>query len=107
IQALAFAQDAASGIVMPVTLTGGLMVSERGKDADPAAKTVLPGFRTVLYPSLRLNSNWFVSSTIQVQSTPFFYYEAFYPERGLEANVQQLFVGYSRNGEHRALGVKV
>lgn len=82
------------------------MVSERGKDADPAAATILPGFRTVLYPSLRLNSNWFVSSTVQVQSTPFFYYEAFYPERELEAIVQRLFLGYTRNGDHSSLGLK-
>ena len=76
---------------MPVTVTGGVIVSDRAKEADPAAAQGSVGFRTVLYPSLRLSSNWFVASTVQVRSTPFFYYEAFYPKRAVKLRFSGCF----------------
>jgi len=104
---LAFAQDAASGIVMPITITGGIIATERGRDADPEAATVFPGAHVALYPSLKINSQWFVSSNIELHSTPFHYYEAFYPERDVETHVQELFLGYTRYGEHSSFGMKL
>jgi hypothetical protein len=105
--ASAFAQDATRGIAMPVTLTGGVMESERGREADPEAATVFPGLRAVIYPGLKINSRWFVSSAIQFQSTPFSYYEAYYPERTIETHIQQLSLNYTRTGERSSLGFKV
>jgi hypothetical protein len=102
----AFAQEAASGIVMPITLTGGILVTQRVRDAEPESGEVFPGIRAVLYPSLKINSSWFVSSTVQVQSAPFFFYEAFYPEREIKTEVQQLFIGYTHTGERSSLGIK-
>ena len=103
----AFAQDAASGVVMPVTISGEVITTDRGRDADPDAANIFPGVRAVLYPSLRLNSHWFVASSIQLQTTPYFYYEAYYPEREFKTRVQQLFIGYSRSGEQSSFGMKV
>lgn len=101
------AQDADRGILMPFTVSGGVLVSERARAADPEAGRVTPGFRAVAYPSLKINSQWFAYSAVQVQSEPYFYYDAFYPERKVDAQVQQLFVGYNSKGEDRELTVKI
>ena len=101
-----FAQEAPSGIVMPITLSAGAMISERGREADPQAATFLPGARIVFYPGLKINSRWFVSSAVQVQSAPFFYYEAFYPEKEIETHVQELSLNYSHTGEQSSLDRK-
>ena len=92
---------------MPVDVTGGLLVSDRGRAAEPEASGTSMGFRAVLHPSLKISSNWFVSSTLQIQSAPFFYYEAFYPEKEIETQVQQLFLGYRWKGERKSFGVKI
>ena len=103
---LCSAQDASSGVVMPFAVTGGVLVSERPRAADPSAGQVMPGFRASFYPSLKINSRWFVYSAIDVRSKPFFYYDAFYPGHDVETRLQQLFLGYSWRGEESAIEVK-
>jgi hypothetical protein len=106
ISPLCAAQDAPRGVLMPFTVSGGVLVSERARAADPDAAEVVPGFRVVFYPSLKIDSHWFAYSAVQVQSKPFFYYDAFYPQKEVEVALHQLFVGYSWNGEDSALAVK-
>ena len=91
---------------MPFTVSGGVLVSERGRAADPDAQRVIPGFRAVFYPSLKIDSRWFVYSDIQVQSKPFFYYDAFYPKNEVSTRVQQLFLGYNWTGEESSIEFK-
>jgi hypothetical protein len=104
---LCAAQDASRGVLMPFTVSGGVLASQRARAADPEAARVVPGFRAVFYPSLKIDSHWFAYSAIQVQSKPFFYYDAFYPQKEVSARVHQLFLGYSWNGEESAVAVKV
>jgi len=101
------AQDASRGVAMPLTVSGGLLVSQRSLAGDYDAGKTVPGFRAVLYPGFKINSKWSVQSTIDVHSNPFFYYEAFYDEKKVESTVEQLFLGYSRNGEDSSVGLKV
>src|SRR5262245_58009064 len=103
---LCAAQDASRGVLMPFTVSGGVLVSERSRAADPDAAEVAPGFRAVFYPSLKIDSHWFAYSAVQVQSKPFFYYDAFYPQKEVNVALHQLFVGYSWNREDSALVVK-
>ena len=100
------AQDAPRGIAVPFTVSGGVLVSERGRAADPDAQRVIPGFRAVFYPSLKIDSKWFVYSDVQVQSKPFFYYDAFYPKNEVSTRVQQLFLGYNWTGEESSIEFK-
>jgi hypothetical protein len=104
---LAHAQDASRGMAMPFTVTGGSLVSERAKAEDPNAASVTAGFRAILYPGFKVNSRWYGLSAIQVRSAPFYYYDAFYPEKEIELEVQQLFLGYRWTGEESAFGFKV
>jgi len=101
------AQYASRGVVMPFTVSGGLLVSQRPVAARYDAHRIVPGFRAVLYPGLKINSSWFVQSTYEVHSTPFLYYEDSYDVNTVKSSVEQLFLGYSRNGEDSAVGLKV
>ena len=100
------AQYAERGLTVPITVSGGVVVSDRARASDPEANSVSAGFRAVLYPSLKLSSNWFVYSAIDIHSKPFFYYETFYPQARLRTDVQQMFLGYSRTGENSAIVFK-
>ena len=101
------AQEASSGVVMPFSVTAGLSRSDRSQAADPGAYSTTAGFRAVFYPSLKINSDWFVYSAVQFHSQPHYYYDLFYPDRKVESQVQQLYIGYSRVGEASALGFKL
>jgi hypothetical protein len=104
--AAAIAQEASRGVLVPFTLTGGVAGSERARASDPQAARMTAGFRSVFYPGLRVNREWFVYSAVQVSSEPFFYYETYYPERELELRVPQLYLGYSRQGEALTLSLR-
>jgi hypothetical protein len=104
---LCAAQDASRGVLMPFTISGGVVVSDRARAADPDAARAVPGFRAVFYPSLKIDSHWFAYSAIQVQSRPFLYYDAFYPQKDVDVRVHQLLLGYSWNGEDSAVSVRI
>ena len=74
---LCAAQDASRGVLMPFTVSGGVVVSDRARAADPDAARAVPGFRAVFYPSLKVDSHWFAYSrfasrisTVSMGSTP-------------------------------------
>src|SRR5439155_944822 len=94
------------GIAMPLTVTGEALRTQRLRTEDPDARTVAAAFRAVLSPSLKLGTNWFAYSAIQVSSTPFFYYDAYEPERKVETKVLQAFLGYTSPGEKRSISLK-
>ena len=100
------AQEADIGIAMPLTITGEALRTQRLRTEDPHAGTVAAAFRGVFSPTLKLGTNWFAYSAIQVSSTPFFYYDSYEPERKVETKVLQAFVGYSRTGEKRSISLK-
>lgn len=91
----AFAQDSESSLSMPVTLSGGAFYSDRLQLRNPDASPGAAAFRAMLYPTLKLGSHWFAYAAVQVRSMPYFYYDAFLPDRGVDADVIQAFVGYS------------
>ncbi|MFN8007774.1 MAG: hypothetical protein U0V70_12240 [Terriglobia bacterium] len=93
------AQDASYGITMPVTITGQFLQTQRPRHEEPDASTVSGAFRAVVYPSLKLGPHWFIFSAWQVNSTPFFYHDAYEPEHEVETHTLQAFLGYTHNSE--------
>jgi hypothetical protein len=102
----AAAQEAEVGFTMPVTLTGGALYTHRLNGDDPDRRPYAGAFHAVLNPSLKLGAHWFVYSSIHVRSTPFFYHEAYEPEREIKARVVQAFVGYTRSRKNTTVLVK-
>ena len=89
------AQEAESGVSMPVTASFGAMDTHRFDFFNPAASPAAVNFRLMFYPTLRLGKHWFAYAAIQVRRLPYFYYDAYLTERGVETNLVQGYVGYT------------
>ncbi len=89
------AQEAESGISMPVTASFGVMDTHRFNYFSPIASPAAANFRLMFYPTLRLGNHWFAYAAIQVRRLPYFYYDAFLTERGVETDLIQGYVGYT------------
>lgn len=101
------AQESDYGVSLPATFSASAMRSQRLQLSDPGAAGQSGGFRAVFYPSLKLGRHWFAYASIQVRSTPYFYYDAFVePTPDVYSNVFQAFVGYSAHPGPVALVVK-
>lgn len=92
--AVAPAQETEWGISMPVTASFGVMDTQRFQLFNPAASPWAANFRLMFYPTVRLGKHWFGYAAVQVRRLPFFYYDAFLPDRGVQADVIQGYVGY-------------
>jgi len=90
-----FAQDSDFGVAMPVTISGGVLRSGRLQFEDPANSPFAAGFRAMLYPTLKLGPHWFAYSAVQVRMAPYFYYDAYEPDRELHTNTIQAYLGYT------------
>ena len=101
------AQDARVGVAVPLTVAGQILRTERAQAIEPDAGPWSAAFRATAYPSLKLGERWYFYSAVQLNSEPYFFYESYYPDREVEAEVAQAFLGYAWTGEGRALGVKV
>lgn len=95
------------GVVVPITITGGILDTRRAQPDDPSAASFTVGFRVLAIPQLKLGSHWYFYSAVQVRSTPFFYQDAFSADRNIKTDMLQGFVGYTRSWGKATLGVKV
>jgi hypothetical protein len=104
---IANAQEATSSFEIPVTLTGGSMFTRRLQSGDPMQAPYSFGFRAVISPTLRLGPHWFFYSALQINSTPYFYYDAYAAdEKGVDFHALQAFVGYSTTVKKASLLIK-
>ena len=102
----ALAQDSTWEFSAPVTLSAGAMHTDRLELADPDSSSGAAAFRAMFYPTVKLGSHWFGYAAVQVRSLPYFYYDAFLPQRGVTSDVIQAFLGYSIHRGNLALIVK-
>jgi len=89
------AQEAESGLSMPVTASFGAMDTHRFNLFSPTASPSVANFRLMFYPTLRLGKHWFAYAAIQVRRIPYFYYDAYLPDRDVETDLVQGYVGYT------------
>jgi hypothetical protein len=93
--AMGAAQDADYGLTVPVTASFGVMDTHRFDFRDPSASPWAENFRLMFYPTLRLGKHWFVYAAIQVRRMPYFYYDAYLSDRGVDTDLIQGYVGYT------------
>ena len=103
---LAAAQDAEIGVSMPVTVTGELLATHRLQTFAPGDSNLMGAARVLFYPSVKLGAHWFGYSAIQLKSEPFYYYDTYYPRRGVDALLLQGFIGYTRSSGNRTVTFK-
>ena len=100
------AQEAGTGISMPLTITGGAMYTHRADAIDPSTAPMTAAFRAMLYPTFQLGSHWIASASIQVSSSPFFYFQSDETKREVRARLIQGYVGYTISVARGFLTVK-
>jgi hypothetical protein len=90
----AYSQDSNFGFSLPVTIGGSAMDTGRTGLADPGESPLTGGLRIVLYPTLTLGPHWFFYAAEELRLAPYFYYDAYEPDREWYVQAQQAFVGY-------------
>ncbi len=92
----AFAQEAEAGIDLRATVTGQAAWSKDLGEAPRKGADWVAGFRSVLYPTVKLNEHWSVSGAVQTVSRPYYYDDFTSTGYGVRARVLQANVSYSR-----------
>jgi hypothetical protein len=100
------AQDTEFSVSMPVTLSAGALYSERLQLLTPDAAPAAPAFRAMFYPTVQIGSHWFGYAAVQVRSTPYFYYDAFWSEKEIYTDALQAYVGYSLHKARTSMVIK-
>ena len=100
------AQESNFGVTLPVTASAGVMDSGRLQLANPNASRAAFGLRVMLYPTVKLGKHWFAYGAVQVRRLPYFYYDAFLPDRGWRTDVIQGYAGYTVQSGRSTLVIK-
>jgi hypothetical protein len=101
------AQEAQVGVVVPVSISGGILDSGRVHADDPSAASFTAGFRVLAAPQVKLGPHWFFYSAVQVYAAPFFYDDTYRSDRYVQAQMLQGFFGYTRSWGHTSVGFKM
>lgn len=90
------AQEASAGIDLAATVTGQAVydraLTEYPRDGAP----VVAGFRSMLYPTWKIDDHWTISAAININSRPYFAQDFSTQGFGVETNILNLNIGYSR-----------
>ena len=102
LQSALWAQEASSGFDLRATLS-----AEASYSHQDAGNPLDGAFRSVLYPTWKINENWAVSGAIQIHSRPYFFEELATPGHGVKTDVLQAHLSYSKYWKNRSLIVRV
>lgn len=91
-----WAQEATSGFDLKATVSGQVSHTPLLEAAPRSGGPLTGGFRSMLYPTWKLNERWAVSGAIQMHSRPYFYEEFSRAGTGVKAHVLQAHLSYSR-----------
>jgi hypothetical protein len=93
-----WAQEAQSGFELRAT------VSEA---ASLSAGDLTGGFRSVLYPTWKINEHWAVSGAVQTHSRPYFFEELSSQGYGVKTDILQAHLSYSKYWKNGAVVVRL
>jgi hypothetical protein len=101
------AQEADSGLSLPITFSAGAFFSGRLKTIEPDNGNTALGFRALFSPAVKLSSHWFFYSGVQVNSNPYFYYDdSYYDHSKYQARLVQAFLAYTRTYDRKSIMIK-
>jgi hypothetical protein len=96
------AQEAASGFELRGTLSEEAAYTHQ-REGEP----LTGGFRSVLYPTWKLDEHWAVSGAVQIYSQPYFFEQFARPGSGVKADVLQAHLSYSKFWKDRSVVVRL
>ncbi len=91
-----FAQEAGSGIDLAATVTGEAVASRELTESPRDGSPLTAGFRSMLYPTWKIDDHWTVYGAIDINSRPYFEEDFSSQGYGVVTHVIQLNVGYSK-----------
>jgi hypothetical protein len=93
------AQEANSGLDLRATLSEQFAASNVYEEAPRSGEPVGAGFRSVFYPTWKLSKNWGVTGAWQLYSRPYFFQDFSDSGEGVNGNILQASLNYSRVSE--------
>jgi hypothetical protein len=100
------AQEAHSGLDLRASVTAQTVVSNVLTEEPRSGSVAAAGFRSVAYPTWKINDNWFVTGSVQLASRPYFYEDFSMQGYGLKGNLLQATLNYSRVWDKGSLLVR-
>ena len=100
------AQEAGSGFDLRTTISAETAWSPELTQSPRDGSPVVAGFRSVLYPTWKIDQHWIVSGAIQVSSRPYFYEDFSTQGYGVSARILQANLGYMLAGKKKSLVVR-
>ncbi|HEY2471400.1 MAG TPA: hypothetical protein VGI45_26650 [Terracidiphilus sp.] len=101
------AQEANSGYDLRASLTEQAVVSNELTSAPRSGAPMVVGFHGIVYPTWKMNGNWFITGALQLTTRPFYYEDLSSTGYGAKGNVLQASVNYSRVSNKGSLLVRV
>jgi hypothetical protein len=101
------AQEASSGLDLRATLTAQMTASNELTEAPREGSPVIAGFHSILYPTWKMNGNWFVTGALQLTTRPYSYENFSTAGYGVKGNVLQSTLNYSRVSGNSSVLVRV
>ena len=101
------AQEASSGFDLRATVSGQGMVSRELTESPTSGAPATAGFRSVAYPTWKINDNWFVSGALEFVTRPYFYEDLSESGYGAKGYVLQASLNYSQISGSRSLLVRI
>ena len=90
-----FAQEATSGFDLRATVSGQMVASNDLTEEPRSGAPVAPGFRSVVYPTWKINDKIFVTGAWQLATRPYFYGDLSTPGYGAKGELLQSSLNYS------------
>lgn len=100
------AQESSSGLDLRATITGQVAASSVLTEAPRSGDPVVGGFRSVVYPTWKMNSNWFFAGAWQFSTRPFYYQDFASQGYGTKGNILLAAVNYARISDQGSVVIR-
>lgn len=96
-------QEASRGIDVRATLTMESVASNQLSEKPRSGAPVILATQSVVYPTVKLSDNWFVTGAVQFATRPYFYDDLSTSGYGAKGNLLQAALSYSRVSDRGSL----
>ena len=100
------AQEADSGLDVRAVVSGQLSGSTKATEPPRSTSPFNAGYRSLLYPTVKIGEHWSVSAALETYSSHYFYEDFSDNESGVEARTQQASVNYGRVSDRGSLLIR-
>ena len=104
--ALLAAQQSASGIDLRATLTAQAVASNELTEPPRSGDPMILGTRAIVYPTIRIDENWFIAGAAQFSTRPYFFSDLSQAGYGAKGTLLQGSLYYSHVFEHGSVLVR-